>query len=552
MPPADAASFNRLDELPRSDDVSLGLRFQSQKTCLVYRLLRLTAALGVGIAGVATALTGCRGDVEHTVASVAPLPLSAEHASAMPPVAKTHPGAATALPIETAATKQRATPDPKAAGGSDRIYGRARFVWIQPAPRPTKGWLGYLTLGTSAQLKGNRETARVLGPGCDAWYRVEPEGFVCEGQEATLDPLDPIFADLARTRADVTSSYPFSYAESLGAPRYARPPNTAELARAEVVAPITQPTAGPELLAPLWDPELDWLSHTPLVREARHYVQQGSTIAFVRTLSHEGRSYLVTSDRMLVPRHRVKPYPVVSFEGIELDDKTRLPVAFFRAKDRPQYRRDASGQLVTTGQVFPRLSWAGLSGAQFRQGQDTFLETRQTGVFVRASDAAVATQRDDIPFEVGAKGRRSWLDISIGEGTLVAYEAQTPVFATLISPGRGGAPYPGIDPLKTASTPVGTFRIDGKFKTATMVSSSDANIVHSEVTFVQNFHGPHALHGAYWHDAWGEPKSGGCVNLSPRDAQRLFAWTDPQVPEDWHGMRSVPQRGPPTRVVVRR
>jgi lipoprotein-anchoring transpeptidase ErfK/SrfK len=84
-----------------------------------------------------------------------------------------------------------------------------------------------------------------------------------------------------------------------------------------------------------------------------------------------------------------------------------------------------------------------------------------------------------------------------------------------------------------------------------MVSSSDSNIVHSEVQYVQNFHGPHALHGAYWHDAFGELKSGGCVNLSPKDSKTLFEWTDPPLPKDWHGVRSTSDRVAPTRIVIR-
>ena len=85
-----------------------------------------------------------------------------------------------------------------------------------------------------------------------------------------------------------------------------------------------------------------------------------------------------------------------------------------------------------------------------------------------------------------------------------------------------------------------------------MVSSTNDLLVHTEVQYVQNFHGPHALHGAYWHDAWGETKSGGCVNLAPLDAQRLFAWTEPSLPEGWYGQRSVAELGPATVVVVRR
>jgi lipoprotein-anchoring transpeptidase ErfK/SrfK len=151
---------------------------------------------------------------------------------------------------------------------------------------------------------------------------------------------------------------------------------------------------------------------------------------------------------------------------------------------------------------------------------------------------------------VGKGGRRTWVEVSVLGGWMVAYEGDKPVFATLISPGRGGVPAEGKDPLDTAATPTGTYRVDGKFVTATMVSSTNDLLVHTEVNYVQNFHGPHALHGAYWHDAWGEKKSGGCVNLAPKDARRLFHWSEPPVPEGWYGMRSVEAAGPATVVVV--
>ena len=62
---------------------------------------------------------------------------------------------------------------------------------------------------------------------------------------------------------------------------------------------------------------------------------------------------------------------------------------------------------------------------------------------------------------------------------------------------------------------------------------------------------PFALHAAYWHDRFGEPKSGGCVNLSVQDAKWLFSWTEPQVPATWHSVRSGDDRGPGTWVRVR-
>ncbi len=38
-----------------------------------------------------------------------------------------------------------------------------------------------------------------------------------------------------------------------------------------------------------------------------------------------------------------------------------------------------------------------------------------------------------------------------------------------------------------------------------------------------------ALHSTYWHNAFGRPKSRGCINLKPADAKWLFRWTNPPV-----------------------
>jgi len=60
------------------------------------------------------------------------------------------------------------------------------------------------------------------------------------------------------------------------------------------------------------------------------------------------------------------------------------------------------------------------------------------------------------------------------------------------------------------------------------------------------------LHSAYWHDGWGEKRSGGCVNMSLTDASWLYGWTEPSVPEGWFGMRSDRLAGPATLVWVHR
>ncbi len=56
-----------------------------------------------------------------------------------------------------------------------------------------------------------------------------------------------------------------------------------------------------------------------------------------------------------------------------------------------------------------------------------------------------------------------------------------------------------------------------------------------------------ALHGTYWHNDFGRPRSNGCINLSPSAAHWLYRWTLPVVP---YGQRLLFRRRGATRVDV--
>jgi L,D-transpeptidase-like protein len=481
------------------------------------------------------------------------------------PAAPPGPATTTAPPTTAAPRVDEAKPAP--APGA-RIYAKARFAWIQAQPRSSNGWLGYLSLGGSAPLRGGSvESARVTGgSGCNAWYAIEPRGFVCDGDTASVDPDDPVVRALAADAPKTDSPWPYEYAESMGAPRYVHAPTPAEQRSTEWDLDahqkrITAARAGEAVdksligvdLAPAGVPMPELFAFTPLVREARPFVAPGSTVAYTRAFDNGDRAFLLAHDKALIPRDRVRPYPRSTFHGVEIGGDVALPIAFFRRIDRPKYKKGDDGVFVKTGESWPRLAWVALTGAQETSGKQAFLATKEPGVFVLESDASVIRQASPPPGRPdpsSGAGRRTWLDISVLDGWLVAYEGMTPVYATLIAPGRGGVPYGDRDPLETASTPTGTFRVDGKFVTATMVSSTNDMIVHTEVQFVQNFHGPHALHGAYWHDAWGEQKSGGCINLAPIDAKHVFEWSEPAMPAGWYGIRSVPEAGAATVVSV--
>lgn len=493
------------------------------------------------------------------------------HAAGTPPVtvvtqAAEIPAAPTATATAAVAATPSAAPSAEAAKprAGARIYAKARFAWIQPEPRSSNGWLGYLSLGGSAPLRGGSvASARVTngGGGCATWYAIEPRGYVCAGDAASVDPDDPVVRALAADAPDLTSPWPYEYGESLGAPRYVHLPTPAEQRSTEwdledhqkliTAARVEGASVDKSLIgvdiAQAGVPAPKLFAFTPLVREARPFVAPGSTVAWTRAFDHGGRAFLLAHDKALIPRDRVRPYPRSTFHGVTLGGDVVLPIAFFRRTDRPKYKKGDDGDFTKTGESWPRLAWVALTGEQVKSGKATYLATKEPGVYVLESEASVVRVATP-PMPVTGPGRHTWLDISVLDGWLVAYEGTTPVFATLIAPGRGGVPYGDRDPLETASTPTGNFRVDGKFATATMVSSTNDTIVHTEVQFVQNFHGPHALHGAYWHDAWGEQKSGGCVNLAPMDAKRVFEWSEPELPEGWYGIRSVPGAGPATVV----
>jgi hypothetical protein len=266
----------------------------------------------------------------------------------------------------------------------------------------------------------------------------------------------------------------------------------------------------------------------------------------------------LTGDLAWVPKDRVKPYEPSPFHGVRVSEP-HVRVAFFREHDRPAFERAPSGSFVRAEPDFPRLGSVQLTGVSETTSDGTYLETHG-GLWVRASDAVVPAPAERTPWgtlvggpDVGKdrpRGRATWIEMSIYGGWLIAYEGTKPVFVTLASPGRGGAASGTKDPVLTASTPVGRFNVNGKFVTATM--DAPDNVTHSDVPWVENFSGPHSIHAAYWHDAWGERVSGGCLNVSPADAKWLFDFSDPPLPEGWYGVRWDTSVGDATLVVVHR
>jgi lipoprotein-anchoring transpeptidase ErfK/SrfK len=229
-----------------------------------------------------------------------------------------------------------------------------------------------------------------------------------------------------------------------------------------------------------------------------------------------------------VPTSKLKPDRGTTFHGVSLESGWHLPMAFVKLEGT--YGYDLSKASLEKKEKTARLEAIQLTGRSKHLGGHRLLEAKGD-LWYRERDIAVVPKPGKLPSF--AKDDQKWVDISIHGQTLVLYQGKTPVYATAISTGRDGLGDPG----KTLSTPTGVFEVRDKHVTTTM----DANEVDNQfelrdVPWVQYFKGGYAIHAAPWHDEYGKPRSHGCINMSPIDARRVFGFTDPPVPPDWHGV----------------
>jgi hypothetical protein len=216
-----------------------------------------------------------------------------------------------------------------------------------------------------------------------------------------------------------------------------------------------------------------------------------------------------------LPMKDLKPAKPSRFAGAHLDE-AKLDFGWVVGDGGPVYAQpDTSGKPSTRRPRYARLTLASPDGPQgfYRVADGWMAET----------DLRVP-HRSPRPPQIGDD--EPWLDVELATQTLVAYVGDTPVFATLVATGVGAE--------GTAfATPRGLHRIRAKLVAATMDNLEHTDVVpysYEEVPFTQYF-GRVALHGAFWHDQFGVPRSHGCINLSPADAEWLFGFTKPVVRE---------------------
>ena len=181
----------------------------------------------------------------------------------------------------------------------------------------------------------------------------------------------------------------------------------------------------------------------------------------------------------------------------------------------------SSGGAAASGGVHMVRPGENLSGIAARYGTSVAALSRANGItnpnhiyvgqrLTIGSAGAAGSAPRPAPSQPAASSGR-WIDINLSTQTLTAYEGSTPVFSTLISSGS------------TFATPTGTYSILYHVRSQRMTGPG---YDLPNVPWVMYFtHRGHAIHGAYWHNNFGQPMSHGCINMRPSEAEWLYSFT---------------------------
>lgn len=347
-------------------------------------------------------------------------------------------------------------------------------------------------IGTIAQdtRVGWRRVAE--GPGCGRWVEIEPRGWVCDRY---LEPSR-------------------------------KPPGGVELPKlkpGEIVPGVFGKVVNPKGAAA-------YRTADDVRKKKPSRVLAGSVkVRKVDDVVVDGKLYWKTTNDELVLASDIRVLEPSTFQGVWVgqDGAPGLPLAWARSRKAPgskvPVRSAPNGPLVK--HLAPRTVVSILEESADRKAMRI-----GPGQWVLATDLHVAWPTEPPP---ATEPDERWFDVDLDEQVVVAYEGTRPVYATMMSSGS-----------KKWPTAPGVYRIWIKFAETDMNGQMGDEAPYSVATvpWTMFFAKDLAFHTAYWHDAFGEPRSHGCLNLSPRDARTLYFWASPDVPPGWSMAHGIVER----------
>jgi lipoprotein-anchoring transpeptidase ErfK/SrfK len=256
-------------------------------------------------------------------------------------------------------------------------------------------------------------------------------------------------------------------------------------------------------------------------------LEPGFAVAVVEERVVDGNRYGRTHNELWVPMRDIGPARPIAFRGekVKPDDQATLPFAWVIVDSVSVFVGPNSG----TKQQDHRSRFERVPVLEEKTTNGTSFARIGDDAWVRSSEIRHPTVATP-PAEVDVSAGDRWIDVELASQTLVAYEGSRPVFATLVSTGKGREG-------SATATPRGTFKIWAKLFTSNMDNLEDEGARRyyrmEDVPWVQYFSKGVGLHGVFWHRSFGHVRSHGCVNLAPIDAEFLFWWTAPRMPAGW-------------------
>jgi hypothetical protein len=435
--------------------------------------------------------------------------------------------------------------------------------------------LGYLRRGQVLAVKSNV----IKKNNCpEGWYELVTGGFVC-GKFATTD-LKSKDLETAPHPPLVDGPLPYEYGLNLtnGAPLYRRRPLKKErkdlekgLALGKSKKKDGETAASPAPAAADGTGDQPWYlkdhhGQRPQVKidDIRTNEQGGLVVVrmvrgFYLALDKElstssGKFWRNTAGFLAPADHILVHKPKTEFEGVKIGaegEKRHLPLGWvvsprahvYRIEEGDPTRADEKNGRLKRGDPVDRFTIVQLTGKKVTIEERGYFET-EDGWWLRDIDAAIT--RPGTPPKNLAPGEK-WIDVNLSTQSLIAFEGDKAVYATVVSTGR----HNDEDKSKDHRTVQGEFRVREKHIAATMEDDGASEGAYSiqDVPWIMYFEGSYALHGAFWHSMFGRERSHGCVNMTPHDAKHIFGWSGPQLPPGWHGMRAT-KENPGTRVIV--
>ena len=476
-----------------------------------------------------------------------PLPVALQPTPEAPIVAATPPAAA---PVAVSEPTAEPTTDADVQADEPKLYSAKGLVRIYVKPDRDAGVIGAFRAGQGVRMRDTTLTderkQRRLFRCTEGWYPVEPRGYVCVGGpgHAITDGNDPRVLAARAVLPDVESDYPFKYGISIGAPQYLRIPTEQEQRKTEknldkhlAKLPAADPKKGGAVdKTPAGrPPSASFLKYIAATKPALTHDDDAfktKKVSWTQEFDANGRTWLLTPDMTLLPKDKVRTKPLPTLKGIDLkkNPEITLPVAFFWLDDAHKYRRGDDGKLYETDEIFKRHSFTQATMKQSVGPGGIYWQMRD-GDWVKYQKITMIRKAKYRPRGVSSSDK--WVDVRVTWGFLIAYEGDTPVYLTAISPGVDG-----INPRKHA-TARGRHVVGWKLLSGDMSGRENGkDWFVDEVPWVQYYKDNYAVHGAWWHNDFGRPKSHGCINVAPADARRLFKWMDPVIPEGWYAANS--------------